>query len=62
MVDEASAILGEDLRLITADAQARRLVSRRLGRDLGDAMTWGEAIVQLSSMLAACATSSTLGT
>ena len=51
MVDEASAILGEDLRLITADAQARRLVSRRLGRDLGDAMTWGEAIVQLFAEL-----------
>jgi len=47
MVDAASAALGEDLRQITDDARARRLVSERLGRELDADLVWGEAIEEL---------------
>ena len=47
MVDAASVALGEDLRLMTDDAKTRRLVSRRLGRDLAPDLVWGEAIEEL---------------
>jgi lysyl-tRNA synthetase, class II len=47
MVDAASAAVGDDLRLITDDAKARRLVERRLGRELRADLVWGEAIEEL---------------